>query len=337
MTIVMKKLTGILLAAMLLLTAACEQSGGTGQEGTEQGNTTGETTVQTGRDGTDEEQSGTEQVNSGENGAAEPEDYDKIMSDKSLSPADLLAYIKKNISRVSEEQATNLVLKLEQLQADDLPEMTDRYSKADQAELLMEGVYDFDSGEIKMDSIKNENLRGVLTDAEKNGYKTETAEADFFPVIDYGIYESFGEKLPEDMKSYYSLMAVESRKAPAKDGGLVIGWDEVFKRAAAQESFVQTFSQSQKLDKVKELYRKYINFIFDGSNLPNTKHFAYDTKIMEPRMKESIIKAAENGGNTPLEKMTAEYLKVLKKNNYKLTAEVEQFRKNAAEQLDPAK
>ena len=54
-------------------------------------------------------------------------------------------------------------------------------------------------------------------------------------------------------------------------------------------------------------------------------------------MKESIIKAAENGGDTPLGKITAEYLKVLKKNNYKLTAEVEQFRKNAVEQLDPAK
>lgn len=260
-------------------------------------------------------------------------DYDKIMADTHMSPADMLVYIRENSEKLSAEQAVNLVLKLEQLQMDGLSEMTDRYFDADQSELLTGKVYDFKTGEVHIDSIKNESLRKVLADALRNGYKTETAEASFFPVIDYSVYENFRSMLPEDLNSYFSLMAIESGNKPANDGGLVIGWDEVLKRAIAQEQFILKYSQSKKLNEVKELYGKYINFIFDGSSLPNAEHFTYDTKTLEPRLRESLERAAAKDGDSPLEKAISEYLEVLKKNNYKLTAEVKQFRENTVTAL----
>lgn len=323
----MKKWISILLAAMLVtaILTACAQQVDIGKEGTKQNDIEQSTVVPDGSVDT---------VDSGEqNDTSAGSAYDKIMADTAVSPADMLVYIRENNGKLSAEQAVNLVLKVEQLQMDGLSEMTDRYFDADQSELLADKVYDFETGEIHIDSIKNESLRDVLADARRNGYKTETAEASFFPVIDYSIYENFSEMLPEDIKSYFSLMAVESGNKPASDGGLVIGWDEVFNRAIAQEQFILKYGQSQKLNEAKELYGKYVNFIFDGSCLPNAEHFTYDTKILEPRLKESLVKAAARNGDSPLEKAISEYLEILKKNKYKLTAEVKHFRENTVAAL----
>jgi hypothetical protein len=338
----MKKWIGVMLAAMLLslaLAACVKQTEGkndadsaaTQQTGIEQS-----TTMTNGSKGTNEGSNtdlpGKDMIDDRDQ-AVTDFDYDRIMTDASVSPADMLAYIRENAAKLHTDQVANLVLKLEQLQIAGLPAMTDRYFETDQSDLLTDKIYDFDTGEIQIELLKNEDLRKMLEDAKLNGYKTETAEASFFPVIDYSIYENFSSMLPEDLSSYFSLMAVESGNKPASDGGLVISWDDVFGRAFAQEQFILKYGQSQKLNEVKELYGKYINFIFDGSNIPNSEHFAYNTKTLEPKLKESLIKASERNGNTPLEKTISEYLEVLKKNNYKLTNEVKQFRENAVAAL----
>lgn len=336
----MKKWIGILLVTMLvsLTLGACAQQTDIGKEATDQTDTEQSTTVTNDSEDSIEENNtdmpGNDMVDSGDQSETSAEsDYDKIMANTDMSPADMLVYIRENAAELSREQATNLVLKLEQLQMAGLPAMTDRYFEEDQGDLLTDKVYDFDTGEIQIDSVKSEGLRKVLEEAQSNGYKTETAEASFFPVIDYSIYTKFSAMLQEDLSSYFLLMAVESDNKPASDGGLVIGWDEVFNRAIVQEQFIMKYSTSQKLNEAKELYGKYINFIFDGSSLPNAEHFTYDTKTLEPRLKESLIKAAEKNGDSLLEKIFSEYLEVLKQNNYKLTAEVKQFRENAVTTL----
>lgn len=336
----MTKWFGILLAIMIMTMAlsACAQQEEVGKEETNQAGAYQSTIETNDSEGLNEggniDLPGNGTIDDGDqNEAVTDSGYNKIMTDISVNPAEILAYIKDNGSKLSTEQAVNLVLKLEQLQMERLPEMTDRYFEEDQSDLLTDKVYNFDTGKIQMDSVKNEGLRNVLEEAQSNGYKTETAEASFFPVIDYSIYTKFSVILPEDLSDYFSLMAVESGKKPASDGGLVIGWDEVFSRAIAQEQFILKYGKSQKLNEAKELYGKYVNFIFDGSMLPNTPHFTYNTKVLNPRLKESLLKAAEGGGDSPLEKAISDYLDVLKKNNFKLTAEVKQFRDNAVATL----
>ncbi len=336
----MKKWMCILLVIMLvsLTLGACAQQTDIGKETTGKGDTDQSTTVTNDSEGSNEGSNtdlpGNDTTDDEDQNEAETDsDYDKIMTDASVSSADILVYISDNGEKLSTEQAINIVLKLEQLQTAGLPAMTDRYFEEDQRDLLTDKVYDFNSGEIQMDSVKSEGFRKVLEEAQSNGYKTETAEGSFFPVIDYSIYTKFSAILPEDLSSYFSLMAVESGNKPASDGGLVIGWDEVFSRALAQEQFIVKYGKSQKLNEVKELYSKYVNFIFDGSSLPNAEHFSYDTKTLEPRLKESLIKAAEKYGDSILEKTISEYLEVLKKNNFKLTAEVKQFRENTVTAL----
>lgn len=334
----MKKTICILMVFMLALLTACAgydnerqdrigENGGGPQK-------TGETIVDntTGNNGA---------VNDNESGQSNPKkgqisSFAEIMSDESLKPEEMLKFIRENIDKSSSDEAVNLLLRLEQLQESNLEEMTNRYFEIDsmQSELLsQDGIYDFDTGEIRIELIKNDILKELLIDAQNNGYKTATAEADFFPVIDYSIYEEFGDKLPEDLKCYFSLMAAESGRAPANDGGLVIGWDEVFNRALDQQQFIMNYANSNKINEVKELYKKYVIFIFGGENIPNTPHFDYAKKTLSPRLKEGLSDMAGKAGDTPLEKMIRDYLDVLDKNGYKLTAEVKQFRENAIASL----
>jgi len=82
-------------------------------------------------------------------------------------------------------------------------------------------------------------------------------------------------------------MAEESNNPPAKDAALVVGWDEVLKRALNQEKFIKRYEDSAKVGKVKELYRKYLTFTLFGLN--NTPLFEYNSKVMDAGQRKLIL------------------------------------------------
>lgn len=256
------------------------------------------------------------------------EGYHEIMSDDSLLPKDMLAYINENIGHASESDAADLVLRLESLQKNYLDELTEKYISND---VILDEFRKLATIPATAENVQNPALRELLTDVHSNGFKTETAEGDYFPVIDYQIYKQFFEHLPKDLQEYFRLMAVESDTAPARDGSLVIGWEEVVRRAYSQQQFILNNMKSQKLEDVQELFGKYVSFIFNG--LPNTPAFAYGSKKFDTKLREALVHIAEEKGDTPLEKKIAEYLEVLEKNSYKLNEEVEQFKNKAVEDL----
>lgn len=320
----MKKIISLLLAAMLVLLAAC--SGQTDKNQTDIEKTG---TIIADSNGEAENNDGSSEGKAGDGLSA---DYEKVISDAALSPADLLEYIRENAERATAEETAGLLLRLEQLQKGGLEAMTDRYSANDSFQTELLEIYNFEANTVDINKAETESLKELLKAVQDGGYKTETAEASFFPVIDYSIYTEFTGKLQEDLKAYFEIMAAESSQAPAKDGSLVIGWDEVIHRALAQQQFILTYEDSGRLQEVKELYSKYTAFIFGG--LPNTPDFMHDTKILSPGLKQSFTDIAAQKGVTPLEKKIGAYLDILEKNEFKLTDEVKQFRDNAVSSID---
>lgn len=256
------------------------------------------------------------------------EGYHEIMSNDLLLPKEMLEYIRGNIGHSLESDAADLVLRLETLQKNYIDQLTEKYYSDEVArdELIKLGTIPSTA-----ENIQNAALRELLNDSYSNGFKTETAEGDYFPVIDYQIYRQFSEYLPNDLQEYFQLMAVESDKIPARDGSLVIDWEEVVRRSYSQQEFILNNEKSQKLADVQELFEKYVSFIFNG--LPNTPDFSYETKRLDSKLREALMHIAEEKGDTPLEKKIAEYLDVLEKNGYKLNDEVKQFRSMAIADL----
>ena len=181
----------------------------------------------------------------------------------------------------------------------------------------------------KINETQDPALKSLLKETMSMGYKVETAEGMFFPIQDYGYLKKFSPYAGENIKVYIDIMAVESEKVPAKDAALVISWDEVLERAFSQEDYLEKYGDSVEADSVKELYGKYRTFILFGLN--NTPLFSYEDKTMDKDARAAYEKAAKSNGDSELGKLLDSYMKVIEKNGYKLTDEVDKFRKEISE------
>ncbi|WP_243120827.1 YjgB family protein [Pelotomaculum sp. FP] len=267
------------------------------------------------------------------NKQTEPETPNTVMNDfLTLTQTDsrleeVANFIKDNISNVSEEDASKMVDEFEKIQKKNLPQF-ERMFTEDSMQNKINSEY---KSIITQSDIKDTELKELLAKTKAGGYKVETAEGFFFPIIDYGFYKNFSSYVTPDMKEYIALMAEESDKVPAKDAALVIGWDEVLKRALNQEKFIDAHKDSVKVSDVKELYEKYVTFVLYGAN--NTPLFSYDSKTLDPKAKEVYFNAVANAGNSEFITTLGGFLDLVKNNNYKLTNEVEKYREDVIQKI----
>jgi len=280
----------------------------------------------------------------GENNTQEPgsgADDEKIadefnsLVEKEKNPGKLLEFINANISNASEKTATRMVLKLEDAQNAYIGELEKQYSDADMQAALMEifkdGVYNLKAEDIR-DINTDEEVKAMLAETLACGYRIETAEGTFFPIIDYSIYLAYAGYVSPDIAAYHKLMAAESDKVPAKDAALVITWDEVVERALNMEKFLDEYGDSPRVDAVENLYLKYITFTYFGLN--NTPLYEYGSKKMRTDAKEAYLKAISSNtsgsGDISSEyiKQLAEFMKLAENENYKLTDAIEEYRKD---------
>lgn len=172
--------------------------------------------------------------------------------------------------------------------------------------------------------IKDAELKELLAKTKSSGYKVETAEGTYFPIIDYSFYKQFKDSVTPDMKDYIDIMAEESDKVPAKDAALVIGWDEVLNRALVMEEFLNEHRDSMKADEIKELYKKYFTFTLYGLN--NTPLFSYGSNTMNTEARVIYDEMVEDTANSEFLHTLSEYMTLIKNNNYTLSDEIREYR-----------
>lgn len=164
-----------------------------------------------------------------------------------------------------------------------------------------------------VNDIKDEKARKAVEDVTAGGYKLETAEGSFFPVVDYGKLKRFDAQVSSEMKDYVALLATESDAKTASDGGLVISWDEVAKRALAAETFVKTYPDSKEKDGAQQRFVQYMYDYLVG--LDNTPIFDFDTFKVKAEVKASYEKAISEHPDSAVATMAKELLDILQKTN----------------------
>jgi hypothetical protein len=249
------------------------------------------------------------------------------LTQKDSSAEEVAVFINNNICNVTKEDASKMVDEFENIQKKHLPQFESRFSE--------DGIQNKINSEYKsitaQSDIKDAELKELLAITKNSGYKVETAEGSFFPIIDYGFYKHYSAYVTPDMKDYIDIMAEESDRVPAKDAALVIGWDEVLKRALSQESFINTYKDSLKANEIRQLYKKYVTFALFGAN--NTPLFSYDSKTLDPEARDVYLNAVKDAGCSEFLKSLGGFLDLVKNNDYKLTNEVEKYRDNLIEKL----
>lgn len=252
-------------------------------------------------------------------------DFSNLMA-KSPEISEVIQFMDDNESKVSPQNVSAMILALEGLQINYLPTFEQKFTSNEDLQVkfrdLFKGVVDTS----KVNNIADADIKTLLEEAKNSGYKIETAEGYYFPIIDYQFFKTYSSKGTEEIQDYINIMANESTQVPAKDGALMISWDEIVKRALAQEAFLKKYQNSERLNEMTELYNKYKMFTFFGLN--NTPLFSYDTKKIDPEAKDVFIDAVSKGKDSDYTGMLNNFLEVLTKNNDTLTDEVDAFRKD---------
>ncbi|MEK4045185.1 hypothetical protein NSU18_16155 [Paenibacillus sp. FSL H8-0048] len=243
-----------------------------------------------------------------------------------------IAYMKTKLYAVTPYQATVLTLKLENLHKALLPSWEKKFSSSEVQRKLLTVYRGGVSMEKLAESTDNAALRALLQSAGESGYKLDTAEGSFYPVIDYAAYRKYKPYVTEDISSYISIMAAESDLPPSKDNGLIIAWGEVADRALTQEQFIQTYPKSNRVQAVKKLYDQYAVNTFYGQN--NTPLFHYDNLEMDLEAQKAYtgILAKNSGTSAFLQKLEG-FMKLMKSNGYLLDDEAKQYLKTEVPQL----
>lgn len=254
-------------------------------------------------------------------------EFKALMDKNTQNVEEIVNYLDAHINELSQRNAASLVRGLERGQKAYLPALQEKYDDiAVQKELAH--IYEQQGWSLAdLSGIHNDDVKKIIMETLNYGFKVETAEGMFFPVIDYAFYDRYQRVLPADMVAYIGIMKIESDQTPVKDAALMIGWDEVIKRALKQERFIKDFSSSRQKDAVQQLLERYVTFALYGAN--NTPLFQYDTRKMEPEAKRIYRDypwTEKQGGFSAVMKAFQE---VLERSDYSLTPEVENFRKNA--------
>ena len=247
---------------------------------------------------------------------------------ENVTAAELIKYLDKYLTAVSKQNAAAMVQGLEEIQQARLPQWQKRYEdealQRDLARVFQDNGWKLED----FSSVPEGDLKALLEATVANGYKVETAEGFFFPVIDYGLYRKYRNALPPDMIAYIEIMGVESDGTPVKDAALMIDWEEILQRARRQERFIKEYPASARAETMRQLLRRYVTFALFGAN--NTPLFNYQNKQMQPEAKKAYLQSTWNDTDGKFSEIIGSYLKVLEKNAYRLTPEVDNYRKAAA-------
>ena len=260
--------------------------------------------------------------------AAVMDEFNKLIQDENLSLKEIAVFMKENIANTSKEEASEMILGFEQLQTERTAAQEEKYYDQDvQKKLNTLGSQGVNVNE--PDSIKDESIRNLVTESRENGFKIETAEGSYFPIIDYSFYEQFSTYATPDIKEYINIMTVESENVFAKDAALVISWEEVVNRSISMERYLDEYPDSKKAEDIKGLYDNYVVITLYGLN--NTPLFDYESRKMDNKAKAAYRSAFLQSSNSQYYKMLVNFMTIAKESNYILTDEVESFRKENTE------
>lgn len=257
--------------------------------------------------------------------------YNALMQKKDVSIPEIITFIDDNISAVSQQNASSMVIGLEKVQKEKLLKLQDRFANSEVVQKTLIKGYQNGMTDSYMNSVPDQEVKSLLLETKNSGFKIENAEGMFFPIVDYSSYRKYRAVVTPDITAYIDIMAAESDKTPIKDAGLVVSWAEILKRAETQELFIKEYVNSAKNEDVRQLLKRYAAFALYGAN--NTPLFDYETKQMVPDAKKTYLETLFNANNGSFSKVMIAYLDVLKKNAYKLTDEVQEYRNKASEEI----
>lgn len=179
-----------------------------------------------------------------------------------------------------------------------------------------------------LNTIKDSKIRSVLMEGRDKGYKMETSEGMYYPVMHYEGFKIFKPYITKDIAAYIDIMATESNHPSIFDGAVMISWTELMNRALALEEFVTKYPSSNRTAVIQKELLVATSLLLHGSN--NTPAYDYDALVIEPELRQAYGDAIKNGpGNSRILAILEKLLSMLDTTNNRLTPDIEKFIKES--------
>lgn len=257
--------------------------------------------------------------------------FNGLLQKTEVTVPEIIEYIDGNIAAVSQSGAATMIIGLEKVQKERLLKLQDKFDDSEAVQKILAKSYKNGLTSQAISNIDNKEVRDLLIEVQRSGFKVETAEGMYFPIIDYAFYKKYRDTVTQDIVAYIDIMAVESDKTPIKDAALMISWSEIIKRAKVQEQFIKDYGNSAKVEDMRQLLKRYSAFALYGAN--NTPLFSYDTKQMVPEAKKTYLETVFDANSGNFSKVMNGFLAVLRNSDYTLTAEIQEYRNKASEEI----
>ncbi|MFC6650992.1 hypothetical protein [Paenibacillus rhizoplanae] len=210
------------------------------------------------------------------------------------SQAQARKYLMNHISKAGSWYGTVMTLQLENVQKAGL----ERFSEKLYSDSVQKALWD---AQINNDMTYTEILKRVKAPAVRKlmeeiwdkGYKLETSEGMYYPVMHYEGFKAFKPYVSKDIAAYIDIMATESNKPSTFDAGIVITWDELIGRAANMSDFVQDYPKSNRTAAIRNELSYTVPLVLLGSD--NTPAYDYDTNALDPELRRAYDHAQTKG------------------------------------------
>lgn len=265
-------------------------------------------------------------------------DFNKLINTKDISEQEIIKFADHNIKNISSDNALKLVLGIEEVQNKNYEKRINSFFTGNIQTKIAKAFTDKNSINVldnmkDLDNVKDDELKKYLSEILQCGYKIITTEGQYYPIKNYEYLKKYNDYVTDDIREYINIKSLDSSHPSTSDAALVISWDEVFRRALKSEIFLRKYPSSLKAEDIKQQYLFYAATYLYGS--VNSPSFDYINNELSNELLESYIKVSSDKSlEGDLVEIIKEYLNVLKKHNYKLTDQVENYRKNTLNNLE---
>ncbi len=250
-------------------------------------------------------------------------DYNNIVKGDN-EPFVLVKFIDENIKGVTEEEAIEMIMRLEEIQEGYKELYTDElFTEGYQMELLSlsEVVQPnnllFD--EENIEEIKNGDLKELVQKLIDGKYKLINIEGGFYPIIDYEALKDYDEYISEEIRDYIHIRSMDSNKPAALDAELRITFDELSERLIETENYILKYPSGKRYEELLRLYGTYLGFYIGG--LDNSPIYDHETKIITDDVLNSYKKIIREK-DTKTSQVVTKYMAIIDENENKIDGSV---------------
>ncbi|MEK3835755.1 MULTISPECIES: hypothetical protein [unclassified Paenibacillus] len=241
-------------------------------------------------------------------------------------------YLMNHISKVGSWYGTVMTLQLENAQKAGLERFSEKlYTDAVQKALMDAEINnDMTYTEI-LKRVKAPAVRKLIEEIWDKGYKLESSEGMYYPVMHYEGFKVFKPYVSKDIAAYIDIMATESNKPSTFDAGIVITWDELIGRAAIMSDYVQDYPKSNRTAAIRNEMSYTVPLVLLGSD--NTPAYDYDTNELDPELRRAYDQALMEGpGDNKVLNILAQLMPLLDAAGNKKSPEVAAYLDQAVKQ-----